>query len=104
MIRKKRYKPKKHLRRKRGVVILRLPRYTDEEIKKIEEELAKAVNDENGWVDASVYFGKDVKFVSVYVGDKTHVKAEYHKVKGRKVYIKPYPKRANKENDPDFRL
>ena len=99
MTRKRKYKPKKNWRRKRGVVILRLPRYTDEEIKRIEKEFEKIE-----WRPADEFPEfKDVKFVSVYVGDKTHVKAEYHKVKGRKVYIKPYPKRANKENNPDFR-
>ena len=105
MTRKRKYKPKKHLRRKRGVVILRLPRYTEEEIEEFEREIRELIEAGKAKFKPVNEFPefKDVKFVSVYVGDKTHVKAEYHKVKGRKVYIKPYPKRANKENNPDFR-
>ncbi len=79
---------------------MKSPRYSEKDIEELEKELAKAVNDENGWVDASVYLGKKREVVSVYVGNKIPVKPHYRKINGKRVYVKAHyrkkPKHAKK--------
>ena len=75
---------------------MRSPRYSEKEIEELEKELAKAVNDKDGWVDASVYLGKEREVVSIYVGNKIPVKGHYRNINGKRVYIKPYYRRKPK--------
>ena len=72
--------------------MMKLPRYTDEEIKKIEKEFEKIE-----WrpVDEFPEF-KDVKVVSVYIDDLVPVKGHYRRINGKRVYIKPYLRRKRK--------
>ena len=76
---------------------MKLPRYTEEELKELEKELEEAVKTEEGWVDASVYLGKEREVISVYVGDKILVKGHYRKINGKRVYVKPYWRRRRKK-------
>ena len=76
---------------------MKLPRYTEEELKELEKELEEAVKTEEGWVDASVYLGKEREVISVYVGDKILVRGHYRKINGKRVYVKPYWRRRRKK-------
>ena len=76
---------------------MKLPRYTEEELKELEKELEEAVKTEEGWVDASVYLGKEREVISVYVGDKILVKGHYRKINGKRIYVKPYWRRRRKK-------
>ena len=76
---------------------MKLPRYTEEELKELEKELEEAVKTEEGWVDASVYLGKEREVISVYVGDKILVRGHYRKINGKRVYIKPYWRRRRRK-------
>jgi|GEM_PF-2493610 hypothetical protein len=76
---------------------MRHPRYSEKELEKLEKELEEAVKKEEGWVDASVYLGKEREVVSVYIGDKVPVRGHYRKINGKRVYIKPYLRRRRKK-------
>jgi len=72
--------------------MMKLPRYTDEEIKRIEKEFEKIE-----WRPADEFPEfKDVEVVSVYVGNKIPVKAHYRKINGRRVYVKAHYRRKPK--------
>lgn len=72
---------------------MKLPRYTEEEIKEIEKEF-----EEIDWKPASEFEEfKDVKVVFVYVGDKVPVRGHYRKINGRRVYVRPYFRRKRKK-------
>jgi len=85
-------KPKKHFRKKRGVVILRLPRYTDEEIEQLERELRELIESGKAKFKPDNEFPefKNVEVVSVFVEDLILGKAHCQMVKGKKIYVKPY--------------
>ena len=70
---------------------MKLPRYTDDEIKKIEEEFKRIP-----WKRRDETEFNDVKFVSVYVGNKIPVKAHYRKINGKRVYVKAHYRRKPK--------
>ena len=93
MMGKRGCRSKKHLGKKRGVVILRLSRYTGEDIKRIENEFE---NIEWRSVDKLPEF-KNVKFVSIFVEDLILGKAQCQMVNGKKVYVKPH---YRKERNP----
>ena len=76
---------------------MKLPRYSEEELKELEKELEEAVKTEEGWVDASVYLGKEREVISVYVGDKILVRGHYRKINGKRVYVKPYWRRKRRK-------
>jgi|Deesub1362A_J573_1020465.scaffolds.fasta_scaffold49124_2 hypothetical protein len=76
---------------------MRHPRYSEKELEKLEKELEEAVKKEEGWVDASVYLGKEREVVSVYIGDKVPVRGHYRKINGKRVYIKSYLRRRRKK-------
>ena len=72
---------------------MKLPRYTDEDIKRIEKEFEKIE-----WRPADEFPEfKDVKVVSVYVGDKIPVRGHYRKINGKRVYIRPYYRKRRKK-------
>ncbi len=75
---------------------MRLPRYSEKEIEELEKKLAEAVKDEDGWVDASVYLGKEREVISVYVDDLVPVKGHYRRINGKRGYIKPYLRRKRR--------
>ena len=78
---------------------MKLPRYTEEEIEKIVEEIRKEIESgkaEFKSVDEFPEF-KDVKVVSVYVGDRVLVRGHYRKINGKRVYVKPYWRRKRKK-------
>ncbi|WP_290898919.1 hypothetical protein [Ferroglobus sp.] len=78
---------------------MKLPRYTEEEIEKIVEEIRKEIESgkaEFKSVDEFPEF-KDVKVVSVYVGDRVLVRGHYRKINGKRVYVKPYWRRRRKK-------
>lgn len=66
---------------------MELPRYTDEDIKKILKEF-----EGKKWltVDECPEF-KDVRVTSVYIGTKaTFVRGHYRRVNGKRVYVRPH--------------
>ena len=78
---------------------MKLPRYTEEEIEKIVEEIRKEIESgkaEFKSVDEFPEF-KDVKVVSVYVGDRVLVRGHYRKINGKRVYVKPYWRRRRRK-------
>ena len=80
-------------------MVMKLPRYTEEEIEKLEREireLIEAGKAEFKLVDEFPEF-KDVEVVSVYVGDKIPVRGHYRKVNGKRVYVRPYYRRRRKK-------
>ncbi|WP_202320199.1 hypothetical protein [Archaeoglobus neptunius] len=79
-------------------MMMKLPRYTEEEIEKIDAEIRKLVESgkaEFKPVDEFPEF-KDAKFVSVYIGDKIFVRGHYRKINGKRVYIKPHFRKKRK--------
>ncbi len=78
---------------------MKLPRYTEEEIEKLERELRELIEAgkaEFKSIDEFPEF-KDVKVVSVYVGDKVLVRGHYRKINGKRVYVKPYWRRRRRK-------
>ncbi len=77
---------------------MKLPRYTDEEIEKLDREIRELIDAgkaEFKPIDEFPEF-KDVEVVSVYVGDKIPVKGHYRRINGKKVYVRPYLRRRRK--------
>ncbi len=64
--------------------MMKLPRYSEDEIRKIEEEFKDIP-----WVERKDTEFKDVKFVSVYIGDVIPVRGHYRRANGKRVYVKP---------------
>ncbi len=67
---------------------MKLPHYSEDEIKKIEEEFKDVP-----WMKREETEFKDVKFVSVHVDDLIQVRGHYRRINGKRVYIKPYLRR-----------
>ncbi len=80
-------------------MVMKLPRYTEEEIVKLEREireLIEAGKAEFKPVDEFPEF-KDVKVVSIYVGDMIPVRGHYRRINGKRVYVRPYYRRRRKK-------
>ena len=77
---------------------MRLPHYTEEEIEKIVSEIRREIESGKAEFKPVSEFPefKDVKFVSIYVGNKIPVKGHYRNINGKRVYIKPYYRRKPK--------
>ncbi len=71
--------------------MMKLPRYSEDEIRKIEEEFKDIP-----WVERKDTEFKDVKFVSVYIGDVIPVRGHYRRVNGKRVYVKPHFRRKKR--------
>lgn len=74
--------------------LMNLPRYTDEEIEKMDKEIRRKI--EKGKADfkprEETEF-KNAEFVSVFASDLVYIKPHYRKVKGRRVYVRGYYRR-----------